>query len=93
MPAMKAIPQPDRNDMLTRWRRVLFYVWGVAAMIAAVAALIAGPIASFDGASGTAAVALISPLAMFVFIVTGLAWLVLLVLSHRSKYTREPPPG
>ena len=83
---------PSRHDLLGRWRRGLFYTWIVAALVAALAAMIAGPIVSIDGAEGTSAVALISPIAMAIFIVTGMSWLVLLVLSHQSRYTREPPP-
>ncbi len=83
---------PSRRNLLGRWRRGLFYTWIVAALVAALAAMIAGPIVSIDGAEGTSAVALISPIAMAIFIVTGMSWLVLLVLSHQSRYTREPPP-
>lgn len=79
--------------LLTKWRRVLFYVWVGAAIIAATAAMIGGPIMSTDGTDGTRFIALVSPVAMAVFIITGLAWLALLVTTHRSRYTHQPPPG
>jgi len=81
----------ERRELLTVWRRWLFYVWVIAAIIAAAAAMLAGPLVSVDGVEGTKWVALVSPASMFVFVVTGLAWLVLLVMSHRSKYESEPP--
>jgi hypothetical protein len=84
-------PIPERRELLTAWRRSLFYVWVIAAIIAAFTAMIAGPLVSTDGAEGTKWVALVSPAAMAVFVVTGLAWLALLVSSHRSKYVRQPP--
>lgn len=75
----------DRRELLTVWRHWLFYVWVIAAMVAAITAMVAGPLVSTDGADGTKWVALISPAAMLIFVVTGITWLVLLVLSHRSK--------
>lgn len=84
---------PSRTELLTRWRRGLFYIWIGAALIAVFTAMIGGPLASTDGANGTSAIALIAPVAMAVFLLSGLTWLALLVLSHRSRYTSEPPPG
>lgn len=81
----------ERHQMLSVWRRRLFYLWVAAAMIAAAAAMIASPIVIADGVAGTQWVALVSPAAMAVFIVTGLAWLALLVATHRSKYLDQPP--
>lgn len=81
----------DRHELLTTWRRWLFYVWVVAAGVAAAAAMIAGPIVSSDGSDGTSWVALLSPAAMAVFVLTGITWLALLAISHRSKYQRQPP--
>lgn len=75
----------DRKSLLTRWRRALFVVWIVTGIVAALLASVAGPIVSTDGSDGTAVIALISPLAMFIFLATGLAWIVLLVLSKRSE--------
>lgn len=84
-------PIINRNEVLTIWRRRLFYVWVGAAIIAASVALLAGPVVTADGADGTGWVALVSPAAMAVFLVSGLAWLALLVMSHRSKYLHQPP--
>ena len=83
----------EHRAVLTTWRKRLFYVWVVAAALAAIAVLIGGPIASTDGVDGTSAIALISPLAMLVFLVSGVTWLALLVLTHRSPYVDQPPPG
>lgn len=76
---------PDRNYALTTLRRGLFMTWIVAAIVVAALAMLAGPVASRDGVDGTSAVALLSPLAMLVFVVTGLAWLAILVLSRGTK--------
>lgn len=38
-------------------------------------------------------IALISPVAMSVFLVSGLTWLALLVTTHRPRYMYQPPPG
>lgn len=84
---------PNRREMLGGWRRALFYTWIIAAIVAALTAMIGGPVASTDGSVGTMWIALVSPIAMAIFLVSALAWLVLLVVSHRSKYTHEPPPG
>ena len=81
----------DRRELLTVWQRRLFYVWITAALIAVIDAMFGGPIASTDETDGTMWVALISPAAMFIFLLTGFTWLVMLVLSHRSKYLRHPP--
>ncbi len=82
-----------RGALLTKWRRALFYTWIIAAIVAAAAAMIGGPLVSTDGVDGTRFIALVSPAAMAVFLVSGLIWLALLVFSHRSRYTHEPPPG
>ena len=81
----------DRRQLLTVWRHRLFYLWVVAAMVTAGAAMIAGPIVSSDGVDGTTWVALLSPLAMAIFLISSVAWLALLVISHRSKYLHQPP--
>jgi hypothetical protein len=81
----------DRTELLTVWRRRLFYVWVGAAIIAAIAAMMAGPAVSTDGVDGTMWVALISPVAMTIFLVSGVTWLALLVFGHRSKYQHQPP--
>ena len=81
----------ERHELLTVWRQRLFYVWVIAAIIAGAAAMLAGPMISADGSAGTKWIALISPAAMGVFLITGLAWLALLVSSHRSKYLHQPP--
>lgn len=44
-----------------------------------------GPIISSTGSDGTTPIALMAPLAMFVLIVTGIGWLVLLVTSRRKR--------
>ncbi|MBU1210205.1 MAG: hypothetical protein KJ587_02910 [Alphaproteobacteria bacterium] len=80
-----------RRELLTVWRRRLFYLWVGAAIIAGFAAMLAGPIVISDGSDGTTWVALISPAAMAVFVISGIAWLALLVASHRSKYLHQPP--
>lgn len=81
----------DRHELLTTWRRGLFYTWVIAAIVAAATAMIAGPIVSSDGADGTTWIALVSPAAMAVFVITGAIWLALLAISHRSKYLSQPP--
>ncbi len=81
----------NRNELLTTWRRGLFYVWVVAAIVAAAAAMIGGPLVATDGVDGTKWVALVSPAAISVFVVTGIAWLALLTIPHRSKYLHQPP--
>lgn len=76
---------PDRKSLLTRWRRALFAVWIVTGIVVALLATVAGPIVSTDGSDGTAVIALASPIAMIIFLATGLAWIILLVLSRRSS--------
>ncbi len=76
---------PRRSEVLTTWRRMLFSTWIIAGLVAAAFAMIGGPIMSSDGASGTALIALVSPLAMLIFIVSGLAWLMLLISSKRES--------
>jgi hypothetical protein len=84
--------KPDRSELLGRWRQLLFYTWVVAAMVALIAAAVGGPLTSTDGTDGTSVIAIISPIAMAVFLITGLAWLVLLVFYNRSPYEQRPPP-
>jgi hypothetical protein len=73
----------DRHEMLTIWRRRLFIFWIVVSAAIALFAIIGGPLLSTDGSDETRWVALLSPLAMALFVLSGVAWLVLLIASHR----------
>ncbi len=85
--------QPNNRELLTIWRRRLFLTWIVVAVIAAATAMIGGPFVSTDGSDFTRYIALVSPIAMFTFLITASAWLVLTVLTHRSRYDTHPPRG
>lgn len=76
---------PDRKNLLNRWRRALFAVWIVTGIVVASFVSIGGPMVSTDGADGTAVIALATPIAMLVFMASGLAWMILLVLSKRNQ--------
>lgn len=75
----------NRHEMLTIWRRRLFGFWVAASLLVAALAVVGGPMLSTDGADGTAWIALLSPIAMTLFVVSGLAWLVLLMRSSRRS--------
>lgn len=84
----------NRREMLTTWRRRLFVFWVAASILVAALAVVGGPVFSTDGADDTAWVALLSPIAMMLFVVSGLAWLVLLMRSSRrsTRNSREHGP-
>lgn len=73
----------SRHEMLTMWRRRLFGFWVTASLLVAALAVVGGPMLSTDGSDGTAWIAVLSPIAMTLFVVSGLAWLVLLMRSSR----------
>lgn len=82
---------PKKHQMLTTWRRRLFYVWITAAVIAFAIIGIAGPMEAVDGSAGTTWIALLAPIPSMIFAAAGIAWLTLLVMSHDSKYVNQPP--
>jgi hypothetical protein len=75
----------DRHEILTIWRRRLFTFWIVVSAVIGLFIVVGGPLLSTDGSDGTRWVALLSPLAMALFVLSGVAWLVLLVVSQRRR--------
>lgn len=79
------VDQPDRPTVIGPWRRILFRTWIVAGALVALIVLIGGPIVSADGADGTRWIAIASPIAMAIFILSALGWLALLITSRRAQ--------
>jgi len=79
------IDQPDRRTVIGPWRRIMFRVWVVAGAVVALIVLVGGPIVSAEGAEGTRWIAIASPIAMAIFILSGLGWLALLITSRRAR--------
>ena len=77
-------PRIVRSRTSDYWRRGVFWIWVVASIVVALIAMIGGPLVSTDGSDGTAWIALVSPIAMAVFVLTGVTWLVLLMFSRRQ---------
>ena len=75
----------SRREMLTVWRRRVFYIWVAASIAVALVAMIGGPLVSTDGSEGTRWIAFVSPAVMALFVISGLGWLVLLMYSQRKK--------
>ena len=75
----------DRRAVLGRWRRVLFYTWVASSIVIAAILLIGGPMVAPDGTSAPAAIAYLPLVAMFIFAVSGIGWLVALAVSTRGR--------
>ena len=76
-------PQTLPEGPARNWRRRMFWIWIAASIVVALTAMVGGPLVSADGSDGTAWIALLSPVAMAVFILTGVTWLVLVFFSQR----------
>lgn len=75
----------DRRAVLGRWRRILFYTWVASSIVIAAILLIGGPMVAPDGTSAPAAIAYLPLLAMFIFAVSGIGWLIALAASRPQR--------
>lgn len=71
-----------------RWRQWLFRAWLGASFVISVYVGLAGPFTSY-ASDGRSLVALAVPAVMVFMLLTGLGWLVLLVVSRRRD-ARQP---
>lgn len=70
-------------------RKILLAVWIPAGAVAIAAGLMWDPL---DPEQAQSWARTLFPLAMTIFTVAGLAWLVTVVATHRSKWQSRPPP-
>lgn len=70
-------------------RRFLLAVWIPAGLVAIAAGLLWDPL---DPNQTRSWAGTLFPMAMAVFTIAGMAWLVTVVATHRSKWQSRPPP-
>lgn len=79
---MTAINQPRAVAV---WSRRLFVFWISLSALIALFAVVGGPLISIYGVVDTEWVAVVSPLAVALFLASGLAWLALSMTAQKQQ--------